>query len=68
MERGYKADAIKEKVKQVISQEKSYFKKPKMTIMSVVSLWQYLTTDVPPKCLPNHEKTLAYFKDKRKVS
>ena len=39
VERGYKADDIKKKVnRQVISQEKSYFKKFKMTTMSVVFL------------------------------
>ena len=63
VEQGYKADDIKEKVsRHVISQEKSFFMKPKATTMSVIYLWQYLKTDLPETSTKSQKNTSLFWR------
>ena len=65
MERGHKAEDTKEKVEQESNiPKKSCFKKTQNN--NNVHLDNILQ-QIRPKRLPNNEKTLVYFEDKRKV-
>ena len=68
MERGYKADDVKEKVEQASNVPRETLLQETQNNNSVSSITDNILQQTHPRHLPNHEEKLVYIEDKRKIT